>query len=73
MQKKYDRQDKSSATKRRENEKSLVPYRYIYIIKQFSANFNKQTVKNIYCLKKSFVQDVQKAVKMGKYGYFARA
>ena len=60
MQKKYDRQDKSSATKRRENEKSLVPYRYIYIINQISTNFNKQTVKNIYYLKKSFVQYVQK-------------
>ncbi len=63
MQKKYDRQDKSSATKRRENEKSLVPLWYIYIIKQISTNFNKQTVKNIYYLKFSFVQDVQKAVK----------
>ena len=60
MQKKYDRQDKSSATKRRENEKSLVPYRYIYIINQISTKFNKQTVKNIYYLKKSFVQYAQK-------------
>ena len=40
--------------------KSLVPYRYIYIIKHFTTNFNKQTVKNIYCLKKSFVQYAQK-------------
>ena len=60
MQKKYDRQEKSSATKRRENEKSLVPFRYIYIINQISTNFNKQTVKNIYYLKNSFVQYVQK-------------
>lgn len=64
MQKKYDRQDKPSATKRRENEKSLVPYRYIYIIKHFSTNFNKQTVKNIYYLKNSFVHNVQKITEM---------
>ena len=68
MQKKYDRQDKSSATKRRENEKSLVPLRYIYIIKHISTNFNTQTVKNIYCFENSFVQSVQKTPKMGKYG-----
>ena len=58
--KKYDRQDKPSATKRRENEKSLVPLWYVYIIKHFSTNFNEQTVKNQYCLCFSFVQDVQK-------------